>query len=68
MDGRTVISVSYTHLVETEEEFTEEEYSQLQGLSASKEYKEENLTENLQIVPKLEMKIKICLLYTSRCV
>ena len=45
--------------VETEEEFTEEEYSQLQGLSASKEYKEENLTENLQIVPKLEMKIKI---------
>lgn len=51
-----------THVVlsadETEEEMTEEEFMNLQGMFMSKEERE-NISENVQIVPKLEMKIEL---------
>lgn len=44
---------------ESEEELTEEEYNKIQGLAFIKDDKEETLSENYLVVPKLEMGIKV---------
>lgn len=44
---------------DTEEEITEERYYELQGISAVRDEREENLIESTQIVPKLELEIII---------
>ena len=56
--GNNKIGILLT-ATELEEELTEEEYNKIQGLTFVKDDKEETLSENYLVVPKLEMEIKV---------